>query len=76
MDHWLSCCFVVDLGAHTPISLVVRSTRVVFQHVVDLSDCSDLLDCVIIRVLPSDFSNMVWVLVSGTPNSWKMYRTR
>ena len=44
--HRISCHFVVDLGTHTPISLVVRSACVVFMRVVDLSDCSDLLDCI------------------------------
>ena len=48
MDRWISCSFVVDLDARTRISLVVRSlvVRFVFRRVVDLSDCSDLLDCV------------------------------
>ena len=46
VNRWISCHFVVDLGAHTLISLVVRSTCVVFLRVVDLSNCSDRIDCV------------------------------
>ena len=46
MDRWVSCRFVVDLGARIPIYLVVCSSCVVFLRVVDLSNCSDLLDCV------------------------------
>ena len=46
VDHWISRRVVVDLGRRTPISIAVRSACVVFLHVVDLSDCSDLLDCV------------------------------
>ena len=49
MDRWISCRFVVDLGTHTPISIVVRSACAVLLHVMDLSDCSDLLDCFLCR---------------------------
>ena len=70
MDRGISCRFVVDLGPRTPISLVVRSACVVFLRVVDLSDCSDLLDCVIVSgdsVL--SYGLYLWHHVRGVANT-------
>ena len=73
VDSWISCRFAVDLGACTPISLVVRSTCVVFLRVVDLSDCSDPLDCVTVSVWSDDsvlsYGLYLWYHVHGVANT-------
>ena len=54
MDHWISCHFTADLGTRAPDSLMVLSDWVVFLRVVDLSDCSGLIDCIIVSAWLDD----------------------